>query len=111
MMAYIHDKDYDEKNAVGGLDLFLNTSVIDADIEFVENQFTIAGGYLSQFRPTIGGGVIFVPVMDRITNKPLTFKTGGNAFLQGLGLGIFSAPKILVHGALTHGPPDILPMD
>ena len=108
-MAYFHDKYYDEKNAVGGLDLFLNTSVINADISFVRNQLQIAGAYASQFRPVLGGGIIYVPVNDPITNTPLTLKTGGNALLQGLGLGIISTPKIFVHKAFTNGPRDLFP--
>ena len=108
-MAYIHDKDYDEKNAVGALDLFLNTSVINADMKFVKNQLKIAGGYLSQFKPLPGGGVVYTPIIDPVTTEPLTLSTGVNALIQGLGLGIVSAPKMLVHGALTYGPPKIFP--
>jgi hypothetical protein len=105
--AYIHDKDYDEKVAVGGLDLVLNTSVIDADMKFVKNQLKIAGLYATQIKPIAPGVWVYTPLVDPVTNKPLTFGTAVNALIQGTGLFFATAPKILIDGFLSNGPPVI----
>lgn len=101
--SFIHDHDYDEKGAKAALDLFLNFKVIDADISFVKSQFKITGRYLSQFN--IGPNyVIYTPLFDPVTQNPITFGTAFNAFLQGVGLGAASAPKIIIHDVGKNGP-------
>jgi hypothetical protein len=100
----IRDKDYGKKGAVGGLSLVLNFSVINDDMKFVRHQLSITGAYVAQFTPIGTGGFIYTPRIDPVTNQPLSFGTAANAFIQGLGLGIITAPKILAEGFFTHGP-------
>jgi hypothetical protein len=102
--ALTHDKNYDKKGAVGGLSLVVNFSVIKDDMRFVRHQLNITGAYITQFTPISTAGFIYAPSIDPVTNQPLSAGTAANAFIQGVGLGIITAPKILIEGFLTHGP-------
>ena len=101
--SFIHDKAYDEVNAVGGLDLVLNFSVIDADRNFVRNQFRITGKYLSQFRMLPSGGVMYTPVIDPVSQQPISIGTATNSLIQGVGLGIIALPKIIINSVNESG--------
>lgn len=48
---------------------------------------------------------MYVPKIDPHTNEPLSLKTAVNAFIQGVGIGFFAAPKTITHGFLTTPPP------
>ncbi|UII27586.1 hypothetical protein LVD15_03935 [Fulvivirga maritima] len=99
-MSLVHDQAYDKENAVGGLDLVLNFSVIDADIAFVRNQFTITEKYLSQFSSIPGGGFIYTPVIDPISGSPLSFGTSVNSAIQGSFIFVVTLPKIFIFNAM-----------
>ena len=102
-VSFIHDKDYDKNGAVGGLDLFLNFSVIDDDIKYVKSQFKVTGMFISQFNIGLHT-FVFTPTFDPVTKKPIALETAINAFLQGVLLGTFSAPKIIIHDIGKIGP-------
>lgn len=92
-----HDLRYDSKGAKAGIDLYLNTRILDADATFVSDQFNIVGAFISQsaFFATKGG--IGSVTFDPYTGEILSHSTAARAF--GAGSFIFAA-SFLKHAAV-----------